>query len=115
LFFDLIASFFYSTIEPPVNSIVPISGANYNLAIGDNGKTFLFDLPTTPKTFTVPAGLPIGFRCWVVKMYAASNITVTGSGGMAVLGLDPILNGQYARMEIFVTGPLTTLVFNIGG
>jgi hypothetical protein len=115
LLYDLLCIYFYSSIPAVNNLIVPISGVNYNAVLADNGKTFLFDLPGTPKTFTIPSGLPIGWRCTVVKMYAASTLTVVGSGGMIVSGGDLVLNGQFSRMEILVTGVNSALAFNTGG
>jgi hypothetical protein len=114
LLFDLLTLYLY-TEAAPVDQLVPISGVNYNTLLTDNGKTFLFDVPGTPKTFTIISGLPIGWKCEVVKMYAASTITVVGSGGMIVSGLDLVLNGQYAKMQILVTGANSALAFNIGG
>lgn len=118
LLYDLLCTYFFSALTftvDPSKKVTTITGAGFNALAANNGTMFLFDLPTAIKTFTIPAGLPVGWNCEVVKMYAGNTITINGSGGMVVSGIDLILNNQYARVQIVVTGPATALVFNLGG
>jgi len=113
--FDLLAAYLNSDTEPVVGNIVPITGANYILTAADNGRTFLAYEPPSAKTFTITAGLPIGLKAYVIKMYATSAITFVGAGGMAFTGLDLLLDKLGSRMDILITGPATAVLLNIGG
>jgi|SRR6476660_6636972 len=119
-FYDLLCSYLYQPVQvflnpTPAQIILNIAGAAYAPVALDNGKYFIFDPPAAAKTFTITAGLPVGWYCYVVKGYAGGSVTINGAGGMAIVGIDTILNNQWAVAKITVIAGLQALVENIGG
>lgn len=113
--YDMLVSFMYSDQDVVNGNVVPITGATYLISAADNGRTILAYEPPSAKTITIPAGLPLGLKTSVIKMYATAPITFVGSGGMVLTGLDLLLDKLGSRMDILITGPAAAVLVNIGG
>jgi hypothetical protein len=117
--YDLLNGYFCSPTAPVINIdptkiVVPLTGNAYAALPSDNGKVFIWDVPAANKTFTVPFGLAVGWNVKLFKMYNGNALTIAGSGGMTILGIDIILNNQYASAEIIVITPTQAIVRNVG-
>ena len=79
------------------------TGTTYTLLASDSGKIVTMD-NGSPMTVTVPAGLPIGFRCQVMRLGAGScTLSNTGQTGALIFSRTSAysITAQYGSASVF--------------